>query len=120
MATSVPNAYFDDRSRDDLATLADLVNLRRQAGAFLARPREDRERLLWQLGVSPDDADRVITILEEFREIEVGEPGVFAPPGDPCDLGWQTSIRAPVFHGRQDYDAASGAPGRLRIYYPST
>jgi pimeloyl-ACP methyl ester carboxylesterase len=43
------------------------------------------------------------------------DPDVTVPP-----VGWHPNVLQPVFYGHQDFDAAAGAPGRLRMFYPST
>ncbi|MDP9352452.1 MAG: alpha/beta fold hydrolase, partial [Chloroflexota bacterium] len=36
-----------------------------------------------------------------------------------CLIDWQPSVVAPVFYGIRDYGTAAGAPGPLRVYYPT-
>ena len=36
-----------------------------------------------------------------------------------CPISWQPAAVAPVFYGFRDYDAADGAPGPCRVFFPS-
>ncbi len=36
-----------------------------------------------------------------------------------CDISWQPNALAPVFYGVRDYGAAEGAPGPVRVFFPS-
>lgn len=43
-------------------------------------------------------------------------------PGEPpasCPIGWQPSVQTPVFYGARDLGPADGAPGALRVFFPS-
>jgi pimeloyl-ACP methyl ester carboxylesterase len=44
---------------------------------------------------------------------------VTACGGDGSPSGRQPSVFAPVFYGWQELDASGGAPGKLRVWYPS-
>jgi hypothetical protein len=52
------------------------------------------------------------TIIRDHREDSQ------TPPTSP-DISWQPTPLTPVFYGTQDHDARSGAPGPLRVFYPS-
>jgi hypothetical protein len=41
------------------------------------------------------------------------------PPLDVCPIGWQPSGLTPVFYGFRDYDETQGAPGKVRVFFPS-
>jgi predicted alpha/beta-hydrolase family hydrolase len=41
------------------------------------------------------------------------------PPGVACPIGWQPSALTPVFYGVRDLGTAEGAPGPLRVFFPS-
>jgi Alpha/beta hydrolase family len=36
-----------------------------------------------------------------------------------CPIGWQPGALTPVFYGFRDYDQARGAPGKVRVFFPS-
>jgi pimeloyl-ACP methyl ester carboxylesterase len=43
-------------------------------------------------------------------------------PGEPpasCPIGWQPSVQTPVFYGVRDLGPAEGAPGPMRVFFPS-
>ena len=41
------------------------------------------------------------------------------PPLDACPIGWQPSALTPVFYGFRDYNQTQGAPGKVRVFFPS-
>jgi pimeloyl-ACP methyl ester carboxylesterase len=112
--------YPDEGPYAELQAPGAVVALWRQLGAFATKPVEERERLLDQLGVSTEDIRRAVTGLEHIKDLPVLEPGIRLPAGSPCRISWQPSILAPVFYGIRDLDVATdGAPGRMRLYFPS-
>lgn len=107
---------LNERPNRDLAALAGLTDLWRRIETFRVRPVGEKARLLEQLGLSPEEAQRVVRIFDEFNEIPPREPGLNV---NTCELGWQPSVLAPVFYGIADVDPTLGAPARIRIVYPS-
>jgi Alpha/beta hydrolase family len=41
------------------------------------------------------------------------------PPLDACPIGWQPGALTPVFYGFRDYGQTQGAPGNVRVFFPS-
>ena len=40
-------------------------------------------------------------------------------PRAQCPLSWRPTVLTPVFYGMQDFGPSSGAPGPLRVFYPT-
>jgi hypothetical protein len=39
--------------------------------------------------------------------------------GDDCPIAWRPTALAPVFYAYRDYGTAGGAPGDVRVFFPS-
>lgn len=116
MAT--PETPPPDPPQPEAPTPADVTRLWRELQRLAALGESDRGRLLGTLGVSASDQRRLGALLHDLVGVNVHEPGL-VHDGDSCDLGWQPSVLAPVFHGHMDVGPADGLPVRARIYYPS-
>src|SRR5215471_11325828 len=58
----------------------------------------------------------------EIRAFEtefVRAHGPLPPLSSSCPIGWQPGALTPVFYGYRDYDQTQGAPGKVRVWYPS-
>jgi alpha/beta superfamily hydrolase len=104
----------------DGAALRAVAYLCQHVGGFREKPAAEQADFLQQLGLLPSDSERILALLRampqvlrpEFRRLQRRRP-------ETCEIGWQPNVRAPVFYGVQDFDTTAGAPGALRVFYPS-
>jgi hypothetical protein len=94
-----------------------IAYLLRHAGRLGAQPTTHQLRFLQLLGLDPSIADSILTLADRLGVQKKTGLGHFELGS--CPVGWRPSVLGPVFYGYEDASEATGAPGPLRVYYPS-